>query len=169
MTTLSSFEPVEDSNCKILVLGTMPGEESLRRQEYYGYKHNAFWSIMGKYLGFNIELPYEQRCAEIRKAGIGLWDTLAKCERKGSLDTNIKNVQANDIKDFIDGHFQLKCILFNGGNAELYFKKYILKSTNDSLKDIELLKMPSTSPTNARMNFDSKYKVWAKALSAILI
>jgi len=38
--TLQSFAPIIDKKCKILILGTMPGPESLRRKEYY-----ANWTV----------------------------------------------------------------------------------------------------------------------------
>lgn len=37
-----SFPPVIDRNTRILVIGTMPSEESLRCQEYYAHKQNKF-------------------------------------------------------------------------------------------------------------------------------
>ena len=34
--------PVIDSNCHILLLGSMPSEKSLTQQKYYGHPRNAF-------------------------------------------------------------------------------------------------------------------------------
>ena len=43
-----SFEPIINSESKILILGTMPGIASLKEHQYYAYKWNAFWPIMFK-------------------------------------------------------------------------------------------------------------------------
>src|SRR5207302_4785311 len=46
-----SFPPVVDERSLVLVLGTLPGEESLRRQEYYAHPRNLFWPIAGALFG----------------------------------------------------------------------------------------------------------------------
>jgi TDG/mug DNA glycosylase family protein len=49
----TGFKPVIAVGPKVLVLGSMPGEESLFRHEYYGNARNAFWEIMGRLFGFD--------------------------------------------------------------------------------------------------------------------
>ena len=43
---ITSFEPIVDKNCKVLILGTMPGVMSLEKKQYYGNKRNQLWKIM---------------------------------------------------------------------------------------------------------------------------
>ena len=45
---LKSFNYAASENAVVLILGSMPGEESLRRQQYYAHSMNMFWDIMGQ-------------------------------------------------------------------------------------------------------------------------
>ena len=88
---ITSFPPFVNEETEILILGSIPGVNSLTKQEYYGNKNNQFWKIM--YSIFDA-LPlsdhYDEKIRLLTKNKIGMWDVLANCERKGSLDTNIK-------------------------------------------------------------------------------
>ncbi len=42
----SSFPPVVDRNTRLLILGSLPGEASLLRGEYYAHPRNHFWRLM---------------------------------------------------------------------------------------------------------------------------
>ena len=128
----------------VLILGTMPGSESLRQRQYYAHGPNAFWKIMAV-LGIEGE-SYEQRCMRLTKAGIALWDVVESCERTGSLDSKIRNPRPNDIGAFVDRHPELRLVIFNGKKAEDLFSKLC-----DTLaSNVDAVRMPSTSPANAR-------------------
>lgn len=60
MTRHLSFAPVSRPGARVLVLGSLPGAESLRRQEYYAKSQNAFWRIMGELVGAGPDLPYRK-------------------------------------------------------------------------------------------------------------
>lgn len=40
------FEPIYDSNSRILILGTIPSIKSRENGFYYGNPHNTFWKII---------------------------------------------------------------------------------------------------------------------------
>ena len=86
---LSSFPPLIAPNAAVLILGSMPGQMSLRRQQYYAHPQNHFWRIMGDLVGVPPALPYEERTRRLNDTGVALWDSLKYCERPGSLDISI--------------------------------------------------------------------------------
>src|SRR4051812_42271948 len=97
---LKSFEPVVSPNATVLILGSMPGNRSLRVGQYYGNPYNFFWTFMEEIFSVKREFPYPQRLAALQEAGVALWDVLQECEREGSLDTAI--VPASELpNDFL--------------------------------------------------------------------
>ena len=55
-----SFPPVADERTRLLVLGSLPGEESLARSQYYANPRNHFWRLIGAVAGLDLAaLPYE--------------------------------------------------------------------------------------------------------------
>jgi hypoxanthine-DNA glycosylase len=84
------FDPVVDERTRILVLGSLPSEQSLARQEYYGNKQNRFWMLMSEVIGVDLSvLNYAARLQAVSANGVGLWDVVAEAHREGSLDSRI--------------------------------------------------------------------------------
>ncbi|MFO0987918.1 MAG: DNA-deoxyinosine glycosylase [Alphaproteobacteria bacterium] len=91
---LRSFAPLADARSRVLVLGTMPGPEALRKQEYYGFKGNHFWKIMTDLLAPGRSLDYAQKLALLRRHRIAVWDVLRSCTREGAADSAIRDTDA---------------------------------------------------------------------------
>jgi hypoxanthine-DNA glycosylase len=122
-----SFDPIIDDNCRVLVLGTMPGPASLRRQQYYGYERNAFWRIIYDLFEEEPEEDYGFRKSFLLKHNIALWDVLKSCEREGSSDSGIRNPVPNDFAALYSKFPGIKHICFNGRPAEWRLLLRILK------------------------------------------
>ena len=94
---LQCFAPVIDKHTAILILGSFPGAASLQAQEYYAHPRNQFWRLLSAVLGEELmDLPYPVRLKRLRARRVGLWDVVGACTREGSLDSAIRNAQAND-------------------------------------------------------------------------
>ncbi len=162
MVRLRSFPPVANPDAKLLILGSMPGNESLRQTQYYAHPQNAFWKIMGELSGAHPHLLYAERLLKLTEAHIALWDVLASCERESSLDTHIRNEKANDFGSFFRRHPHISHVFFNGAKAEQSFKKFVLEK--QELPLLIFQRLPSTSPAHAGMRFEEKLKVWKIAI-----
>ncbi|MDM8567848.1 DNA-deoxyinosine glycosylase, partial [Candidatus Halobeggiatoa sp. HSG11] len=74
------FPPIVNPTAKILILGSMPGEKSLQKQQYYAHPRNAFWYIMGKLFNFDYQADYQKKTHALIANYIALWDVLQFCE-----------------------------------------------------------------------------------------
>ncbi len=145
----------------------MPGADSLREQQYYAHKQNAFWFIMGKCFGAGFDLTYDKRLQILKQNNVALWDVLGRCRREGSLDSNIRDEKVNDLELFIRQHKKLQRILFNGKKSEQLFRRHISLPKHSQENDIDALKffsLPSTSPAMAMLTKLQKLKIWKEAL-----
>jgi hypoxanthine-DNA glycosylase len=168
MSRVQSFAPVIGANPLVIVLGSMPGIASLEAVQYYAHPRNAFWPIMGRLFGIDPTAAYESRISELEKLPLILWDTLQACHRPGSLDSNIDadSVRANDFPGLLSRFPEIRAILFNGATAEKYFRQLVIPRLAEPL-EIELIKMPSTSPAHAGMKFEQKLAAWRRLLDFI--
>ena len=115
------LKPWVGENPKVLILGSLPGDESLKQQAYYCNKGNFFWRIMHNLFG---ESEADNRTF-ITSQGIALWDCICSAERSGSSDARIKSGTEvyNDIEEFLAQYPTIKTIVFNGQKAEKSFRK----------------------------------------------
>ena len=152
-SAIYSFAPIADSFSKVLILGSIPGKESLRMCVYYAHPQNAFWKIIFDLHNIPFSKDYEVKKNLLLQNNIALWDVLRNCERQSSLDTDIKMEVPNDLRLFLSLHPGISNIFFNGKAAARYFSKYF--------SDIRLpnLVLPSTSPAHA-IKWEQKMAIW---------
>ena len=152
-----SFAPIIYSNTKILVLGSLPGKKSLELREYYGHPRNRLWKILAHLTGNEIPKNYERKKEFLFKNNIGLWDLAHSAYRQGSLDSNIKKENPNDIEDLLESYETIKVIGFNGKKSEKMFYKYFTEKLG-----IKYVPLPSTSPANMAINFEEMCSRWSE-------
>ncbi|WP_300577918.1 DNA-deoxyinosine glycosylase [Phenylobacterium sp.] len=155
----SSFPPVIDADTRLLILGTLPGEVSLQRGQYYANPRNQFWRLMATVTASQMPDAYEDRLAHLLRHGIGLWDTVKTAQRIGSLDGAIQAAQPNPLQDLIAGLPKLAAIGFNGGTAARMGRAQLAEAPG-----LALVTLPSSSPAFT-MSFEAKATAWLQLRS----
>ncbi|MDE6299899.1 MAG: DNA-deoxyinosine glycosylase, partial [Muribaculaceae bacterium] len=123
---------------KILILGSLPGDESIRRQQYYSKSGNRFWKIIFGLLGHNfVPNDYQERIKILKEHGIALWDVLSSGVREGSLDSNISEEIPNELSSFLKDNPTIAVIAFNGQKAAKSFEKFFPELVHKNLNKLK--------------------------------
>lgn len=154
-----SFNPIIGSSPNFLILGTMPGKESLKQQQYYAHPRNVFWKIIFTIFNGNFTTDYSNRLNFVKENKIALWDVCSTCFRAGSLDSNIKEEIPNKIHELLENNPSISSIIFNGKTAEKLYKKHF-----EHLENKKYFTALSTSPANASYTFEQKLENWKLGL-----
>jgi len=150
------FDPVVDADTRLLILGSLPGEKSLAHSQYYAHPQNKFWRLLGEVLGVELtSLPYEERLATLLAHGVGLWDVVAQAQRAGSLDSNIRFRDDNDLVALAASLPRLQTIAFNGGTAA----KLGIKVLGEHAQRYRIVSLPSSSPAYT-LAYAQKLQAW---------
>lgn len=162
---IRGFDPIAAPDASVLILGTLPSEASLAACQYYAHARNAFWFIMERLFAGQIGLEYAARKALLIGARVALWDVLHAAKRCGSVDSNIVpgSEVVNDFAAFFAQHPGIHTVFFNGGNAQALFRRLVVPQP-----DLRFVRLPSTSPANARMTRERKLEQWKAALREAL-
>ncbi len=156
-----SFEPVYSPEAVVMIVGSMPSVKSLADSQYYAHPRNAFWPMMFEIFDTEPTSDYEAKKELIRTHGLALWDVAGICEREGSLDSNMRDIQYNDFAALYEKCPNIHTVLCNGGTAHSLFMK------SGYAGNRRVLRMPSTSPAYT-MAYEKKLAVWRAALEEAL-
>jgi hypoxanthine-DNA glycosylase len=157
----TAFEPVANAHTRVLLLGSLPGEISLQRRQYYANPTNQFWRLMAPVVGADLTgMAYEARLAALLSAGVGLWDVIGSAKRAGSLDSAIRHYSANSLQTALGRFPSLRALAFNGGKALAIGRRQLGETTR-----VALVPLPSSSAAYCAMPFETKLKRWAELRS----
>lgn len=156
--TRTGLPPVLGARPRVLILGSMPGEASLTAAAYYAHPRNAFWQVLGHWAGVEPTAPYADRLEGLTRAGIGLWDVIGQCRRRGSLDSAIDpdSIVVNDVAGLVAGAPTIRGVITNGGLAARLYRRHLAAT----LAELRWLALPSTSPANARGGLQARIEAW---------
>lgn len=151
-----NISPFYRNDSTVLILGSFPSVKSREEQFFYAYRHNRFWKVIAEVYGDEAPSDREEKTDFLERNRIALWDVIGSCDIKGSSDSSIKNVVPNDIS-LITENAPIRAVFLNGGTSYGYYVKY-LKDRHPLLKAV---KLPSTSPANARFSLEKLIEEWS--------
>ena len=160
------LHPVVDQKSRVLILGSLPGDESLRQQRYYSDPSNKFWRLLSDVFGEASGHSYTERLTFLANQGVALWDVLRSAERVGSSDSKITNPSPNDFRALFTDFTRLRRVGFNGTKAEDFWRKYIRAQAEVPHKSIVTAVLPSSSGSPGRyvIPYEQKLARWKKFL-----
>jgi hypoxanthine-DNA glycosylase len=149
------FDPILPLYPKIFIIGTKPGNQELRKQEYYANNGNSFWKIIYEVTEEVFSKNYADRIDLLKRNHIAIWDICQFGERVRPGASNLKNEVPNPINEIVQMYPSVKQIVFNGQKAhDLYFKHFT------EIEGIIYEVVLSTSPANTRFSFREKLNNW---------
>lgn len=152
----ASFPPVVDTQVRVLICGSLPGDRSLAARQYYAHPQNQFWRLISAVIGRDLApLAYPDRLTALLAAHVGLWDVVATARRQGSTDAALAEIRPNDITALAAALPDLRAIAFNGGTA----LRHGLKQLGPAAGRHTIIALPSSSPLHT-IGFDAKLPGW---------
>ncbi|WP_318248068.1 DNA-deoxyinosine glycosylase [Novosphingobium huizhouense] len=155
-TLKSAFAPVVSPDTRVLVCGSLPGEASLGAGRYYAHPRNQFWTLIGGVIGCDlVRLDYDARLAALLAHRVGLWDSVARATRQGSLDAAIREVEPAPLGALAATLPALCAVAFNGGAAWRIGRRQFAADSA-----LALVQLPSSSPAYCRVSLHEKQQAW---------
>ena len=141
----STLPPLIPEPCRVLILGSLPGEMSIRKREYYGNPGNRFWGAM-QALGLvdDPRAPYAARIEALHGHSVGLWDVARSALRHRSSDASMRDVDPNPIPTVVATR-GIRALFFNGTTARGLFDHFFR-----GFDAAPVTTLPSTSGSNVQ-------------------
>lgn len=152
MKVIHDIPPLYDLSSRVLILGSLPSPKSRDAGFFYMHPQNRFWRILAAVFGQEEPKTVEQRKRFALEHKIAMWDVIAECDITGASDASIKNAVPNEFS-VITSKADIRAVLTTGKTAGDLYKRF---TGNESIT------LPSPSPANCAMSFDTlvgKYKV----------
>lgn len=145
---------------RVLFLGSFPGEESLRQQQYYAHPRNQFWRLLSDVFGLALAgADYRRRLSHLRDLRLGVWDVIARCERNGSLDGAIRHPVGSDFAAVTRIATGIELVCFNGQTAARARPDW-------EAAGYRTLVLPSSSPAYTRP-YPEKLEAWREVIRVV--
>ena len=153
-TIIHPLKPLYRVDSKILILGSFPSVKTREYGFFYGHPQNRFWPLMERIFNVALTRDIEERKAFLLEHRIALYDVIYQCDIIGSSDASIQNVIPSDLGSIFRAA-DIRQVFCNGATSHRYYVKYQEPSTG-----VKAVKLPSTSPANARAGLDDLYRQW---------
>lgn len=148
------FAPIYDKHSKVLILGSLPSVKSREQGFYYGHPQNRFWKVTAAVFGEPVPKTIEEKKAMLLRNRLAVWDVIESCDIIGSSDSSVKNAEAADVAGLLSSS-AIERVYVNGALAGKLYDRYLFARTG-----IAAVRLPSTSPANARWNLEALIESW---------
>ena len=165
MSHTHPFKPIFDKNSKILILGSFPSVISRKFGFYYTNPQNRFWRVLAAILNAAVPESTDEKIKFLLSPHIAIYDAAISCEIEGSSDAKMSKIIPVNLEPIFSGA-RIAQVFANGGKAYEICKKYLEDEIIKATKN-EVIKLPSTSPANAKFSLEKltcEWKVVVKTL-----
>ena len=158
MSQTHPFKPIFDKNSKILILGSFPSVISRKFGFYYTNPQNRFWQMLARILNTTVPESIDEKINFLLSHHIAIYDAAISCEIEGSSDAKMSKIVPVNLKPLFKTA-NIKQVYANGGKAYEICKKYLEDEIIKATKK-EVIKLPSTSPANAKFSLERLTNEW---------
>ena len=159
------FKPIFNKNSKILILGSFPSVISRKFGFYYANPQNRFWRVLAGILNAPLQESTDEKIKFLLSHHIAIYDAAISCEIEGSSDAKMSQIVPANLKPIFKTA-NITQVYANGGKAYEICKKY-LESEIIKVTKNEVIKLPSTSPANAKFSFEKLANEWSVIVRAL--
>ena len=158
MSHTHPFKPIFDKNSKILILGSFPSVISRESNFYYSNPQNRFWRVLAGILNAPLLGSTDEKIKFLLSHHIAIYDAAISCEIEGSSDAKMSKIVPVNLKPIFKTA-NITQVYANGGKAYEICKKYLENEIIKATKN-EVIKLPSTSPANAKFSLEKLMHEW---------
>lgn len=155
MASVHTIAPLFDEHSELLILGSFPSVKSREGRFFYHHPQNRFWRVMAAVLKAPLPQTIEEKRLMLISNRVALWDVIESCEIKGSDDSSIRDVTANNLT-IITGAAPIRRVFTNGGTAHRLYGRFC-----ENMTGLKALCLPSTSPANATYSLEALISRWS--------
>jgi len=159
MSQTHPFKPIFDKNSKILILGSFPSVVSRKFGFYYTNPQNRFWRVLAAILNAAVPESTDEKIKFLLSHHIAIYDAAISCEIEGSSDAKMSKIVPVNLKPILKTA-NITQVYANGGKAYEICKKYLEDGIIKATKN-EVIKLPSTSPANAKFSLERLTNEWS--------
>ena len=165
MSEKHPFKPIFDKNSKILILGSFPSVISRKFGFYYANPQNRFWRVLSQILDAPLPETTDEKINFLLSHHIAIYDAAISCEIKGSSDAKMTAVTPVNLEPIFKTT-NITQVYANGGKAYEICKRYLEDEIIKATKN-EVIKLPSTSPANAKFSLKKLANEWSMIARAL--
>ena len=158
MSQTHPFKPIFDKNSKILILGSFPSVISRKFGFYYTNPQNRFWRVLAGVLNTAVPESKDEKIKFLLSHHIAIYDAAISCEIECSSDAKMSKIVPVNLKPILKTA-NITQVYANGGKAYEICKKYLEDGIIKATKN-EVIKLPSTSPANAKFSLERLTNEW---------